>query len=161
MRRRRHLLVGILAIVGVCGALWIWRGPQIVFRVQLWLLVHGMWGNLDSWIAHANLYLPFLIEEAGNTTPIKTRMVRLTNRTDDAFELYRYIEVSTVSDCARIVLHATVSSVGDDFGYSYQDSVTDERRKQAGLKWEAWYRKYKNRLRWDIERKIFVIREEN
>jgi len=155
---RRLWLVGLLITIGAVSVIWIWQGPLIVFRIQLWLLVHGGWSDLDNWVVHADRYLPYLVEEAGNTTPIRSGMVRLTNRAEDAFERHRYLRVETVSDCVRIVLHATVGSIGDEFGYSHEEGATNAKRQQAGAMWRRWYQKHKHRLQWDSRRKVFIIR---
>ena len=157
-KRKRSLFLGVIAVVSLSGLLWMGRGSPIAFRVQLWLLRQGVWSNLDYWIDHANLYLPLLIEEAGNTTPVGVRQVRLRNRGEGAFEPYRYVSVSTVSDCVRIVLHATVGSVGDEFGYASEDGVTSAQRREAGLRWKAWYQRHKEKLVWNARRKMFLVR---
>lgn len=155
-KRKRYLFLSILAAISLSGLLWMGRGSPIAFQVQLWLLRQGVWSNLDYWIDHADLYLPFLIEEAGNTAPVRVRQVRLRNRGEMAFEPYRYVSVSTVSDCVRIVLHATVGSVGDEFGYASEDGVSNAQREQAGLRWKAWYQKHKEKLMWDAQHKVFA-----
>lgn len=156
-RQKRFLFFVAVVVACLCGVFWIGQGSPIAFRVQLWLLRQGIWSNLDCWIDHANIYLPFLIEQAGNTAPVGVRQVRLRNRGEGAFEPYRYVSVSTVSDCARIVLHATVGSVGDEFGYASEDGVSQAQRKQAGLRWRVWYQKHKEKLVWDARRKVFLI----
>ncbi len=155
-RCRGYVVVG-LATIGLL--LWFWRGPYFLFRLQVWLLINGSWSNLDHWIDHANWYLPYLIEETNNITPVRVRTVRLSNRAVDSWEAFRYNEVCTVSDCVREVLHATV---GDPVGgqwidSSKCDSVTDEQRKRIGRLWKEWYAKHKHRLRWDSTRKVFMM----
>lgn len=64
---------------------WWWlAGPATLFRIQMWLLINGGWSHLDHWIDHADWYLPYLIAEADNTTPVKVRTVCLRNRAPDS-----------------------------------------------------------------------------
>ena len=102
-------------------------------------------------------YLPYLIEEADNTTPVKVRTVCLRNRAADSWEAFRYNDVSTVSDCVRLVLLSTIrDGVDDQIGFSNRDGTTTDQRKRVGRLWKEWYAQHRHLLRWDPARKVFV-----
>ena len=134
---------------------WQLAGPATLFRVQVWLLKHGAWGNVDHWIAHGDLYLPYLIEEADNLAPAPGYLMRET-RAEDAFEAYTHYRVDTVSDWVRLTL-GELTGVDDGVGLTFLDGTTHEQRLQAACFWREWYRQHKERLRWNHQRKMFEI----
>ena len=153
--QRRRWATGT-AIISCLLLLW-WQlaGPATLFRVQIWLLERGAWGNIDHWIAHGNWYLPHLIEEADNLAPAHGYLMRET-RAEGAFEAYAHYKVDTVSDWVRLAL-GELTGVDDGVGLTFLDGTTYEQRLQAAHFWREWYRQHKERLRWNRQRKMFKI----
>jgi hypothetical protein len=153
--RRKRWATGT-AIISCLLLLW-WQlaGPATLFRVQIWLLERGAWGNIDYWIAHGNWYLPHLIEEADNLAPARGYLMRET-RAEGAFEAYAHYKVDTVSDWVRLAL-GELTGVDDGAGLTLMDGTTYEQRLQAAHFWREWYRQHKDRLRWNSQRKMFEI----
>lgn len=158
LRHSKRWLIGLIGVFLIVGWWWL-ADPYTLFRVQVWLLKQGSWSNLDHWIDHGDWYLPYLIEEAGNTTPVRVGQVRLKNRAPDSFEAYRVLSVDTVSDCVRMVLHSIAGDPVGDFriGHSWLDGTTNSQREQAGRLWREWYRKHRGKLRWDPRRRAYMV----
>ncbi len=145
-----------LTMLGLLTIGWWWvAGPRTLFRIQIWLLTHGGWSNLQHWIDHGNWYLPFLIAETDNLTPVPVQQITLSSSSPSAFESVLYLEVDTVGDCVRVVLRRIA---GDDgVGTSFLDGTTNEKRLQAARYWEEWYARNRHKLRWDSQKKVFEI----
>jgi len=153
-RRKRWAIE--IAITGCLLLLW-WHlaGPATLFRVQIWLLRHGAWGNIDHWITHGNWYLPYLIEEADNLAPAPGYLM-LETRAADAFEAYAHYNVDTVSDWVRLALRE-LTGVDDGVGLTFLDGTTHEQRLQAAHFWREWYRQHKDKLCWNRQRRMFEV----
>lgn len=146
-RLRMFTLVIVLIIV-VGLVLW---GKPIAFRMQVWLLERHQGVILSHWLEYGRWYLPYLVEETGNFQFIHMGVV-LPNKFPDAWEAHAHIEVDTVNDACRLVL-AELTGVSDGVGYS---DISFAERQRAASFWKEWYRRNKDKLRWDSRTRIFV-----
>ena len=124
IQHKRWIIGTIGTTITSCLLLVWWQlaGPATLFRVQIWLLKHGAWGNIDHWIAHGDWYLPYLIEEADNIAPAPGYLMRET-RAEDAFEAYAHYRMDTVSDWVRLAL-GELTGVDDGVGLTFLDGTT-------------------------------------
>ena len=153
--QRKRWVVGIVITGCLLLVWWATVGPATLFRIQIWLLKHGAWHNIDHWVVHGNWYLPYLVEETDNLTPAPGS-VRRAPSYSEAFEAYAYYRVDTVSDWVRLALHE-MTRLSDGVGLNHLDGTTDDQRMEAARFWREWYAKHRDRLRWNARACVFEI----
>lgn len=152
--RRRWFVVSLTgALVLVCW--WFLAGPSTLFKLQVWLLKHGAWNNIEHWKRHGDWYLPYLVAATSDVTPVPFKAITLPTG-PNSFEAYAHYEVDTVSDCVRKTLKS-ITGKDDGVGLSSFDGVTHTQRMEASRFWNKWYQANKAKLRWNAKEKKFEV----
>jgi len=150
--RGRWFLVSLTGTL-VLVSWWLLAGPLTLFKLQVWLLKQGAWNSIEHWEKHGDWYLPYLVGETSNLTPVPIKAITLPTG-PNSFEAYAHYNVDTVSDCVRKALKS-ITGKDDGVGLSIFDGVTHTQRLEASRFWKKWYQDNKAKLRWNAKEKKF------